>query len=690
MAGGPNILFVDLAGTASSLDAQAALANATVPVTYTGALDTALERLPLQRPSLVVLTCPRLDDVANCCARLDDAHPEGRSYIALVTPIDGLNAAQLTAAGLVGLFPPPADWRAFTIQLDLMARVGQDTQRLEARWQAYEIAMNVLEAACCTVDPKTGTCTASPALQRMLNLPQPVMEKSSLHWHRLLVGLAEADRKVLESAVKSALETGADWRIECEVVSEPRHRLACRGFVRRSPSGQPLQLDIVWQIAGLQTQAAEPSETPAAVDKIGDLAELTHRIESMAKGAILLIRVDNYAELCKTLGYTICRQGLLATIARVSASLRHSDSVLHLNDDSIVTHIGGAEIIAHLDGVEKSQHLTQIRHRVFRKLEEPLSIDGRNVPMKFTIGAARWPHDAKDVDGLLSAAALASEFSDEASDSTEITMAKAQKAVRIEADLYDAIDKDELKLLVQPKYDLATGGVVGFEALLRWHRKREEWVPPNVFIPIAERNGLIDPIGKWVFEEAVRSHARWYAEGLGRLPIAINISSEQFHQSDFVEYCTGTCNTFGVSPHGIGLEITESCLIDDPKRVIAMLGELREAGFEIALDDFGTGFSSLSYLRTLPIDVLKIDRSFISSLDGDSDPGLTAGIIGIGLTRGLRIVAEGIETPLQWQLLSEWGCHEGQGFLMSRPIAPDEIASLVRDGFSPSQFSRSR
>ncbi|HSD48593.1 MAG TPA: EAL domain-containing protein, partial [Actinomycetota bacterium] len=243
-----------------------------------------------------------------------------------------------------------------------------------------------------------------------------------------------------------------------------------------------------------------------------------------------------------------------------------------------------------------------------------------------------------------------------------------------------AVEREDWMLHYQPVVQLATGGIVGVEALLRWRGPDGEIIPPNEFIPLAEELGLIEAIGDWVVEEIVRQDEQWRAEGVA-LEMGFNLSPRQFWQPDLAQRILTRLDARGVDPTKVMVEITESSAMRDPDRAHDVLWDLHERGLRVAIDDFGTGYSSLSRLRSFPIDVLKIDRSFVSHLDEDPEAAHIVGaFIQLGRGLGMTTLAEGIETEGEWRFLAEQGCELGQGYYFSRPVPAAEISARIRAG----------
>jgi EAL domain-containing protein (putative c-di-GMP-specific phosphodiesterase class I) len=252
--------------------------------------------------------------------------------------------------------------------------------------------------------------------------------------------------------------------------------------------------------------------------------------------------------------------------------------------------------------------------------------------------------------------------------------------LELRTDLQRAIATDQLELHYQPIVHLADGSVSGFEALLRWHHPERGMVSPTEFIPIAEETGLIIPIGRWVLREGCRHGRRLVTSGDGAAPrMSINLSLKQIQHSDIVADVRDALAESGLAPERLVLEITESVLMDDTDLAVGRLRDLKALGVSLALDDFGTGYSSLSYLSRFPVDILKMDRSFLSEGSSPDVRSLATAVVGLGATLGLEVVAEGIEMPEQWDALHDLGCGLGQGYLFARPMdAEASLAFLAR------------
>jgi EAL domain-containing protein (putative c-di-GMP-specific phosphodiesterase class I) len=258
---------------------------------------------------------------------------------------------------------------------------------------------------------------------------------------------------------------------------------------------------------------------------------------------------------------------------------------------------------------------------------------------------------------------------------------RAHKRVQMEGALRKAIERCEFTLYYQPKADLVTGKICGFEALLRWMQPGKGLISPVEFIPVLEDTGMIVPVGEWILGEACRQVTRWRAAGLTPPPVAVNLSARQFQEEELEASLRNILAGEGGDPQSIQFEITESVLMANPEGAARTLSALRETGFRVSIDDFGTGYSSLAYLKRFPIDALKIDRAFVRDVTTSADDASIAlAIIGLAHSLKLKVIAEGVETPEQVNFLREHGCDEIQGFFFARPLTADDATTAQTSG----------
>jgi diguanylate cyclase (GGDEF)-like protein/PAS domain S-box-containing protein len=413
-------------------------------------------------------------------------------------------------------------------------------------------------------------------------------------------------------------------------------------------------------------------------DRLAEAIILSQRHQR--KLAVLFVDLDRFKHINDSLGHAT-GDGLLKSVAqRLFTCVRSSDTV---------GRHGGDEFVVLLWDLRTSQDAVVTATKILEALREPHYINKHNLHVTGSIGIATYPEDGTDAETLMRRADLAMYNAKQAGcdgyrffESEMNARASARQA--LEEDLHYAIERQELALYYQPKLNLATGAIIGAEALLRWRHPQRGLLLPGQFIPIAEDCGLIVSIGRWVLHEACRQMRAWQITGQSPLSVSINISAMELRVPEFVSNVLATLATTGLEPRCLELELTETGLMEDfrgmtePRSFACVLKELKEIGVLLALDEFGTGFSSLSHLNRFPIDTLKIDQSFVRDLTGNGDStGIVMGLIGMGRCLRMRVVAEGVETLEQLEILAQHGCPEGQGYYFSRPVPAEEFGRVL-------------
>ena len=393
---------------------------------------------------------------------------------------------------------------------------------------------------------------------------------------------------------------------------------------------------------------------------------------------MILLDLDRFKVINESVGHAVGDRLLAAVGQRLVGSLRPSDTV---------ARFGGDEFGIVLDPVTDADEARRIAERIGNELRAPFPMGGREWFISASLGIALGRAGRATPGELLREAEIAmvrakgdpsrryALFEPSMSDQT-------MDRIDMENDLRRALERGELRVHYQPLVDLASDRIVGFEALVRWQHPVRGLVPPLAFIPLAEETGLIVPLGRWVLETACRQAVRWHASRPGgpRRLMSVNLSARQFVQPDLVDQVDSILAETGMDPSLLELEITESVVMDQSEVGVRTLSRLRDMGVRLVLDDFGTGYSSLSYLRHLPLDTIKIDRTFVAGLDGQADRSIVEAVI--SLAHGLRIsvVAEGIETEEQFEMLRGMGCDVGQGYLFARPMPAAEAGRLLSAG----------
>jgi diguanylate cyclase (GGDEF)-like protein/PAS domain S-box-containing protein len=387
--------------------------------------------------------------------------------------------------------------------------------------------------------------------------------------------------------------------------------------------------------------------------------------------AVAFIDIDDFKVINDSLGHGAGDRLLVAVAERVRRVLRPTD---------LLARFGGDEFTALLERVDDVRHALRVADRLGDALRAPFVIDGQQRFVTASVGVAL-SHGENDAEELVrdadAAMYRAKELGKARCELFDQSMRKrAVERLELETDLRSALAKDELRLHYQPSIELGSGRVVGVEALLRWDHPELGLLAPDRFIPLAEQTGLIVPIGEWVLTEACRQLSEW---GLEHLTVAVNVSPRQLASPGLVEAVTRALENADLLPSRLCLEITESAVIADPDAAVAKLHRLKGLGVRLAVDDFGIGYSSLANLRELlPVDILKIDRSFVNGLDMNSDDrAIVESVIRLARSLSLDAVAEGVETADQAELLTALECSHAQGFHFARPLAPAQLAELL-------------
>ena len=397
------------------------------------------------------------------------------------------------------------------------------------------------------------------------------------------------------------------------------------------------------------------------------------------KLAVLFLDLDSFKHINDSLGHAIGDKLLKAMGERLLATVRKSDTV---------SRQGGDEFVVVLSPIVRSEDAALSVTKIIAAVIAPYSIDQHDLHVSVSVGISIYPDDGADAEALIQNADNAMYHAKEQESNTyrffkEDMNVQAVRRQSLEASLRRALERHEFVLHYQPKINLKSGRITGVEALIRWHHPERGLIPPAEFIPIAESCGLIVPIGRWVLRQACMQARKWQIAALPQIRMAVNISSVEFRDKNFLENLRATLSETGLDSRHLELELTESVLMQHVESTAFVLGELRALGVHLAVDDFGTGYSSLSYLSQFPINSLKIDKSFVQRINSERDDApIISAVINMGQSLKQRVIAEGVETLEQLAFLQSRGCEEGQGFYFSCPVVAEEFAKLLETGVS--------
>ena len=401
---------------------------------------------------------------------------------------------------------------------------------------------------------------------------------------------------------------------------------------------------------------------------------IIHAEQEKCSVAVMVMDIDRFKVVNDALGHLVGDKLLQEAANRIREAVRAGDTV---------SRQGGDEFVIMLPNIVETSILDTIALELLKVVSAPYFINGNEIEVTTSIGISLFPSHGQDGDVLIKHADAAMYYAKKVGRNnyqffTREMRERAQEHMAIEKKLRRALERNELCLHYQPQVDLRNGRIIGAESLLRWNHPESGMISPAQFIPVAEENGMIVPIGEWVLLEACRQNQAWREMGFPEITMAVNLSAVQFRQKDLGEVIVAALYKAGLDASGLELEITEGAVMKDAEAAISLLRVLKDFGVNLSMDDFGTGYSSLSYLKRFPINKLKIDQSFVRDATINSDDAaITSTIISMGRNLKLKVIAEGVETAEQLAFLKQQGCDEMQGYFFSRPIPAEQFARLM-------------
>ena len=496
----------------------------------------------------------------------------------------------------------------------------------------------------------------------------------------------DSDAGAIAALVEGALsgkEDDAGVEYERTTLAGPRH-FAIRAA--RFPGDGPLRVALTVQDITERKAYESRIEYLANHDAVTGLpnrnllADRARQVIERAGGsrsglALLAIDLDEYEHIKDAYGHTVGDAVMAACAERIGRLARPGDTLACIGESEFVLVLG--------DDREPGIEAARMGRSILDELAVPFTIGEHELSLSASIGISLFPSDGDDLPALLKNAEAAIDRARSLGGGTyqfsspEMS-ARANERVIIEGELGRALRRGQLELHFQPQVEMATGALIGVEALARWQHPELGWLAPSRFIPIAEKTGMIGPIGRHILLEACRQGRAWQRDGVASVPIAINITASQLRHPDFPGLVEDAIAETGIDPGAVELEITEGMMIEVSDALLARLDSLKRLGVRLSIDDFGTGYSNLVYLRTFPLDRLKIDRSFIATAATDErSRSIVRAVLGLGESFGLDVVAEGVETAEQAALLEGLGCRQAQGYLYAMPMRGDELTQWI-------------
>jgi PAS domain S-box-containing protein len=705
---GDTVLLVDDDPVARLLTASA-LAERSWRVIEADGGAQALEFFVLHKPDVVVLDAlmPDIDGFI-VCERLRRL-PDGESVpVLMLTGLDDeLSIARAYEAGATDFFVKTNNqWTLLSERLRYMLRSARMRDALAESQAKLTKAQRIARLGSWEWDIERRWVRVSDECFAISGL---VRQEEGLAdwfvWTRVL----DEDRPRVESLVRGALVRGSQVQFECRL-ARPNGQIRMvhiEAEVNRNEAGRAISMHGVLQDITERKQAEDQIRQLANFDSLTALPNRRFFRDQFAASlerarlqgnqvAVLFIDIDRFKQINDTLGHQIGDQLLREVAKRLHTAVRETDTVARAEGDpenqatafrgisgTSVARLGGDEFTILLTDLTDGEIVTRVAQRLLETLREPILCGGHEVFATASIGVAVYPHDGNDVETLVRKADIAmyavkdngrngwQKFDD------AMNTATAERW-RLETALHRALERQELVLHYQPKIDVASGRIVGAEALMRWMRDGR-LVPPAEFIAVAEETGLIVAITEWAINEVCHQILSWRRSGAGELPVSVNVSSRHLQRASLVAPIQSALAGSGLAASLLELELTETVLMHNLDSAQHLLQALKKIGVSISIDDFGTGYSSLSYLKRLPIDTLKIDRSFVRDLESSADNAAIVGaIIAMSRSLRLRVVAEGVESRGQMLRLFEQGCGLQQGWLFAKAVEPDEFARLLR------------
>ena len=655
------------------------------------------------QPDLLLLdvNMPFLDGCGVCEAvrRVDENLP-----VLMMTASDDADAIRRAyEAGATDFIPKPINWLILSQRVRYMLRMAEIVESLCTSEKRLAKAQRTARLGNWELDLVSGDFLCSEELRQLYGLAAGGLARPAELLQRILVGDQQAVGDALSRALRRARgggigEFSVDHRVE--LPSGEMRFIHLQGEVGFDPQNLPLELSGTAQDVTDRKRAEAEARFLAYHDsltRLGNRHLFRERLDySLAQArrhqtivAVVLLDLDHFKRINDTFGHPVGDNLLVSVADRLSNCVREGDFVSRsLPDDAgpTVSRFGGDEFMISLSSVRTAAEVGQVSERILEVLARPFDLEGREVVVTASAGVSVSPADGDDVDTLLHNADAAMYYAKGQGRGNyqfyKSSMSElAGKNLALETDLRTALQDDQFILHYQPKVELTTGRITGFEALVRWQHPENGVVPPNAFLPVAEQAGLIVPIGEVVLRTACEQSKAWREMGFNALRMSVNMSAQQFCTEAIFDTVVRVLRETPLSPRSLDVEITESTMMENQGVAVESLQRMKGIGITVSLDDFGTGYSSLSYLKGFPVDTVKIDRSFVRDVTTDPDTAaITRAIVSMAHTLSLNVVAEGVETEEQLEFLAGCGCDEIQGYLFSRPVPAEEASELLRSG----------
>ena len=639
------------------------------------------------RPDMVLLDV--LMPVMNgfeACQMMRELDPERMVPIIMLTGLDDVASVDKAFdAGATDFITKPINWSLFSQRVRYALKSREMDFELRKNRHRVDYALKVAMLGYWDWNLKTGEISFPPGVLEMLGIER----KQNLQLKDLIHYVPEDDRDRVVHAFEDARNLGARFVLEHRILgndNKERYVYQQCDIIMGDDKKPRYVLGTIQDITALK-RAEDMILHQAYHDLLTDLPNqtlfkerLTHAIKVAEHAhhqvAVVVMDIDRFQLINESLGHDTGNELLVAFAGFLRGFVYEGDTV---------ARISGNEFAILLESPASTDEIAHILSKLNRALKEnEFDLAGQKVVVSLSLGVAIYPDDEVEAGGLIQCASAAMRKAkglggDQEHFYTHDMNRRVDNRLRMESDLRSALDNNELELYYQPQVDVQSRKIIASEALVRWHHREYGLISPIRFIPLAEETGLIHPLGKYVLEQAIKQTHEWNQQGYN-LSVGINLSARQFMQADLVELISGLIETYQIDPIHIDLEITESIVMQDAENSINKMHQLKRLGLKLSMDDFGTGYSSLSYLHQFPLDVLKIDRSFVKDIKGSVENGAIArAVIAMAHSMNLKVIAEGVETEQQYEFLKQHHCEVIQGYLISQPVTASEFESLLKN-----------
>jgi diguanylate cyclase (GGDEF)-like protein/PAS domain S-box-containing protein len=648
-------------------------------------------------PDIVLLDVmmPTMDGFTTCAALR--AQPVGSHIpILMMTGLDDIESINRAyEAGATDFAVKPINWTILSHRVRYMLRASNALQAVKASEARLANAQRIAQLGHWEWDPAENHWQCSEQVCHVFGLPPQGVQT----YEDLLARIHPDDRAEIIRVRQRAVQEGRAYTLEYRVTEsfEKTRIVHEQAEVTCDAAGRVQTVAGTLQDITERRQAEEQIRYLAYYDTLTGLPNRQAFIRDLQKAleiakrhnrllAVIVLDLDNFKRINDTLGHAMGDFLLKAVAERLVNGIRCADYVARnlAEVDTNVARLGGDEFTMLLTEVQHIRDAAAVAQRLQEIVSQPLHMAGNDVVVTPSMGIAVFPHDGQDVDQLLKNADMAMYHAKESGRNihqfySESMNVRALERLSLESRLRKALEQEEFLLYYQPQLDLRSNRITGVEALIRWQNPKMGLVSPADFIPLAEETGLIVAIGEWALYTACAQVKTWLNAGLPPLEMAVNLSSVQFRQSKLTDTIERALRSANLDPRHLKLELTESMIMHQAQDTIATLHQFKEMGVGLSVDDFGTGYSSLSYLKRFPLDTLKIDRSFVKDITSDpDDAAITNAIIAMAHSLNLSVVAEGVETQPQLELLRVNGCDTIQGYLLSKPLPADALVTLLQ------------